>query len=227
MIEQELRFDAGTGAVVSALLARQADARWMYVFGHGAGAGMRHPFMTAAAAALGERGIATLRYQFPYMEQRTFRPDRQPVLLGAVRAAVATARAAAPDLPLLAGGKSMGGRMTSLAAAEQPLPDVRGLVFFGFPLHPAGAPAVTRAAHLERVTVPLLFLQGTRDTLADLTLLEPIVERLGARATLHVVDGADHGFKMLKRSGRTEAEVLGELVSRTVDWAERLAVPER
>jgi len=220
----ELRFQASrSSGEVAALLERPDSARWLMVLGHGAGAGMRHHFMEDAAAVLASRQIATFRYQFPYMEKRTSRPDPQPVLLATVRSAVIAAHAAAGDLPLLAGGKSMGGRMTSLASAEGGLPDVRGLVFFGFPLHPAGAPATGRAEHLERVTTPMLFLQGTRDKLADLGLLAPVIERLGPRATLHVVDGADHSFEVPKRSGRSLADVLEELARTVAAWAERLA----
>ncbi len=219
----ELRFPASRSAgEVSALLVRPDRARWLYVFGHGAGAGMRHRFMEDASAVLADYQIATLRYQFPYVEQGSRRIDPQPILLSTVRSAVAAARDAAGDLPFLAGGKSMGGRMTSLAASKEPLPDVRGIVFFGFPLHPAGEPATERGEHLAAVPNPMLFLQGTRDKLADLDLLRPIVERLGARATLHVVEGADHGFDVLKRSGRTSADVLEELARATVSWAERL-----
>jgi len=219
----ELRFPASRSAgEVSALLVRPDRARWLYVFGHGAGAGMRHRFMEDAATVLAAHGIATFRYQFPYLEQGSRRIDPQPILLATVRSAVAAAREAAPDLPLLAGGKSMGGRMTSLAASKEPLPGVKGIVFFGFPLHPAGSPAVERGEHLAAVSNPMLFLQGTRDKLADLDLLGPVVERLGARASLHVVEGADHGFDVLKRSGRTSAEVLEELARTTGSWAERL-----
>jgi len=207
---------------VSALLMRPGDARWLMVLGHGAGAGMRHRFMEDAAAALAAQRIATLRYQFPYVEKGLSRPDPQPVLLATVRSAVAAARAAAGDLPLFAGGKSMGGRMTSLAASKESLEGVRGLVFFGFPLHPAGTPAVKRGEHLAAVTTPMLFLQGTRDKLADLDLLRPVVERLGARATLHVVEGADHSFEVLKRSGRTSADALEELARTVAGWAERV-----
>ncbi len=192
------------------------------VLGHGAGAGMRHRFMEDAAAALADYGIATFRYQFPYAEKRASRPDPQPILLATVRSAVDAARAAAPELPLLAGGKSMGGRMTSLASSEDSLPDVRGIVFFGFPLHPAGAPAVGRAEHLERVTTPMLFLAGTRDKLAGLDLLRPTIERLGRKATLHVVEGADHSFAVPKRSGRSLADVLDEMAQTVAAWAERL-----
>jgi predicted alpha/beta-hydrolase family hydrolase len=208
---------------VSALLLRPADARSLLVFAHGAGAGMRHRFMAAMSRALAEAGIATFRYQFPYMEGGGRRPDPRPVLLATVRAAVAAAQTAAPDLPLLAGGKSMGGRMTSLAAAEAPLADVRGLVFFGFPLHPAGRPSADRGAHLAEVGVPMLFIQGERDQLADLDLLRPICAGLGACAELHVVPTADHSFHVLKRAGRTDAEVIAELAATTAAFAARLS----
>jgi hypothetical protein len=215
-----LRFQASRSAgEVSALLLRPGAARSMMVLGHGAGAGMRHHFMEDAASALAARGIATFRYQFPYVEHGSRRPDPQPVLLATVRSAVAAAHGAAPDLPLLAGGKSMGGRMTSLAASKEALPGVRGLVFFGFPLHRPGSPATERGDHLASVTAPMLFLQGTRDKLADLGLLRPVIERLGQRATLHVVEGADHGFDVLKRSGRSSADVLEELAATAATWA--------
>jgi predicted alpha/beta-hydrolase family hydrolase len=207
---------------VSAILDRPDDARWLLVLGHGAGAGMRHRFMEGAAAALASRGIATFRYQFPYVEQGSRRPDPQPILLATVRSAVAAAVAVAGDLPVLAGGKSMGGRMTSLASADGGLPSVRGLVFFGFPLHPAGAPATVRAEHLDRVGTPMLFLAGTRDKLADLELLRPVTERLGSRVTLHVVDGADHSFEVPKRSGRALPDVLDDLATTVRTWADRL-----
>lgn len=210
-----------SSGAVTAILLRPERARAVLAFGHGAGAGMRHAFMESAAAVLAARGIATFRYQFPYSEKGSGRIDPQPILLATVRSAAVAAHEAAPDLPLLAGGKSMGGRMTSLASAAEPLAGVRGLVFFGFPLHAAGQPGTTRAEHLEKVATPMLFLQGTRDALADLTLLTPITERLADRATLHVVDGADHGFAVLKRSGRTHAEVLEELGDSVVEWAER------
>jgi uncharacterized protein len=218
----KLRFEASPACQVSALLLRPADARWLYVFGHGAGAGMQHRFMEAASARLAEHGIASLRYQFPYMEAGSRRPDSRGTLLATVRAAVRAAADAAPNLPLLAGGKSMGGRMASSAAAEAPLPEVRGLVFFGFPLHPAGRPSVERAAHLDAVRLPMLFLQGDHDRLADLELLRPVCMRLGERATLHVVPGADHGFHVLKASGRTDDEVRGELARVVASWAEAL-----
>ncbi len=179
---------------------------------------MRHAFMEALAEALAGLGVATFRYQFPYIEQGRRRPDYPNVLVKTVRSAVAEAARLAPDLPLLAGGKSMGGRMTSTAASREPLPDVRGLVFFGFPLHSPAKPGRERGEHLSGVTVPMLFLQGTRDTFAKLELLQPVLDDLGEPATLHLVDGADHGFHVLKRSGRTDEEVMEELARATVDW---------
>ena len=224
MTRTEHRFRASQSAgEVSAILFRPEHARWLYVFGHGAGAGMRHGFMERASAALGAEGIATFRYQFPYVEKNLRRPDPQPILLSTVRAAVAEAHAAAGDLPLLAGGKSMGGRMTSLASAGEPLVGVRGLVFFGFPLHAPGKPGAERADHLDRVGVPMLFLQGTKDKLASLELLTPVVERLGERATIHIVEDADHSFAMPKRSGRDLDDVLFELARTTSAWADGLA----
>lgn len=220
---RELKFEATRSAgEVSALLLRPDDARRLLVLGHGAGAGMRHHFMEDAARALAARGIATFRYQFPYAEQGSRRIDPQPVLLATVRSAVASARAEAGELPLLAGGKSMGGRMTSLAWAKEPLDGARGIVFFGFPLHNAGKPATARGEHLSSVSAPMLFLQGTRDKLAGLELLRPVIDRVGPRATLHVVEGADHSFDVLKRSGRTSADVLEELAESVAAWAERL-----
>jgi uncharacterized protein len=217
-----LQLQLGDGAV-SGLLLRPRDTRFLYVLAHGAGAGMRHAFMESAAAALAHQGIATLRYQFPYKETGRGRPDPPAVLEATVRVAVARAREIEPDLPLLAGGKSMGGRMTSQAQSKRPLPGVRGLVFLGFPLHPAGRPAVTRAQHLRDIALPMLFLQGTRDALADPILIRDVCTGLGSRATLHMVEGADHGFHVLKRSGRTDAEVLQELAVRTAAWAASLA----
>ena len=205
---------------VSALVVTPARPRAWYVFAHGAGAGMRHRFMEALAQRLAARGVATLRYQFPYAEQGGRRPDPEPLLLATVRAAVAAGRELAGGAPVLAGGKSMGGRMTSRAAAAAPLEGVRGLVFVGFPLHPAGQPGVARAEHLARVTVPMLFLQGTRDTLANLELLSPIVGQLGGRATLRVIEHADHGFHVLKRSGRGDEQVLDELAAAVAEWGE-------
>jgi predicted alpha/beta-hydrolase family hydrolase len=203
---------------VSALLLRPAHARALLVLGHGAGAGMRHRFLEDLAAALAEAGVASFRYQFPYAEVGSRRPDPRPLLIATVRAAVAAGEVHARGLPLLAGGKSMGGRMTSLAGAEASLGAVRGLVFVGFPLHPAGRPGTERAAHLAKVSLPMLFLQGTRDPLADLAELQPVLDELGARAQLHVVDGGDHSFHVLKRSGRTDAEVLDELCARVATW---------
>ncbi|MCZ6464491.1 MAG: alpha/beta hydrolase [Proteobacteria bacterium] len=209
---REIGFEASRSAgSVSGLLLEPSDAEWLLVFAHGAGADMRHAFMESVSERLAARRIATFRYQFPYTERRRRRPDPRPLLLATVRSAVEAAAAAAPALPLLAGGKSMGGRMTSLAASEEPLPGVRGIVLFGFPLHPAGRAGSERADHLARVEVPMLFLQGTRDKLAELPLLEPICAALGARARLHVVEGGDHSFHVLVRSGRSDAEVLDEL----------------
>ena len=179
---------------------------------------MTHAFMAAVASGLAERGIATLRYQFPYMERGGKRPDPPKLAHATVRAAVAEAAQQLPDLPLIAGGKSFGGRMTSQAQAAEPLPGVRGLAFLGFPLHPAGRPADERAQHLFEVQLPLLFLQGTRDELADLALLRPLVERLGARARLELFEGADHSFHVPARSGRSDAEVRGALLDALARW---------
>jgi hypothetical protein len=220
---RELRFAATrSSGNVSALLLRPEDAKWLLVFGHGAGAGMRHEFMEAMAKRLAGHGIATFRYQFPYMEHGGKRPDAKPILLATVRSAVTAALEVAGDLAFLAGGKSMGGRMTSMAAAEAPLPSVRGLVFFGFPLHPAGQPSTERASHLEHVAVPMLFLQGTRDSLADLDLLKPVCRKLGDLATLHIVEGGDHSFNVLRRSGKTGGQVLDELSDTVRQWSAQL-----
>ncbi len=208
---------------VSALLEKPRGARALYAFAHGAGAGMKHAFMEAACAALAERGVATLRYQFPFTEAGKRRPDSKGILLATVRAAVETARSKAGALPLFVGGKSMGGRMTSQAAAEEALPGVSGIVFYGFPLHPTGKPGIERADHLAEIDLPMLFLQGTRDTLADLELLKPVCRKLGSRSTLHVVDGADHSFHVLKRSGRTDEEVLTEISDQLVQFVDRYA----
>jgi uncharacterized protein len=217
--DQQMRLQVPGAGEVSAILARPAEARWLLVLGHGAGAGMNHPFMESLANELAEADVATLRYQFPYMENRRRAPDRPDVLTATVAAAVRAASDSAPGLPVLAGGKSMGGRMTSQAAAQGLLPDVKALVFFGFPLHPPGQPGVKRADHLAKVAAPMLFLQGTRDTLADLTLLRPICARLGARATLHVIETADHSFHVLKSAKRSDAEVMRELAQTTASWA--------
>ena len=216
----ELRIAVGErGGDVSGLLLRPDGARLLYVLAHGAGAGMRHPFLETVARLLGERGIGTLRYQFPHMERRASRPDPPAVAAATVRAAAAEAARLAPELPVVAGGKSFGGRMTSTAQAEEPLPGVRGLVFLGFPLHPPGRAGDQRAEHLAQVQVPMLFLQGTRDDFADLTLLKPLIKRLGQRATLHLVEGGDHSFHVLKRSGRTDADVMGEIADAIAEWS--------
>jgi uncharacterized protein len=217
---EELRFKVDGGGDVSALLLRPGKARWLLVLAHGAGAGMSHPFMAKLAEELAAVGVATLRYQFPYMEERRRVPDAPAVLTATVALAVRAAAKVAPGMPLLAGGKSMGGRMTSQAAAESLLDGVRGLVFFGFPLHPPGRPGTKRADHLAKVTVPMLFLQGTRDTFADLKLLRPGCAKLGSNATLHIIETADHSFHVLKSSGRTDAEVLRELAETVVSWAD-------
>lgn len=203
---------------VAALLDLPAGARLVYVLAHGAGAGMRHPFLESVARGLAARQVGTLRYQFPYMQRGAGRPDPPAVAAATVRAAATEAARVAPGVPLVAGGKSFGGRMTSTAQAEAPLPGVRGLVFLGFPLHPPGRPADTRAQHLAAVRIPMLFLQGDRDEFADLKLLRPVVKGLGERATLHLVQGGDHSFHVLKRSGRADGEVMGELVGAIADW---------
>jgi predicted alpha/beta-hydrolase family hydrolase len=200
------------------LLELPKDASALYVFAHGAGAGMTHPFMAAVAAELADRRIGTLRYNFPYMEKGSKRPDTPKVAQAAVREAVAAAARAAPGLPLFAGGKSFGGRMTSQAQAAQPLGGVRGLVFFGFPLHPAGKPSDERAAHLADVKIPMLFLQGTRDDLATLEWLQPVVKRLGARATLELFEDADHSFHVPARTGRRDPEVRAQVLDALARW---------
>jgi uncharacterized protein len=220
---ESLHFAVPGAGEVSALLMRPAQAKWMLALAHGAGAGMKHAFMEALAEELARVAVATLRYQFPYMEQRRRVPDSPDVSTATVAAAVRAARAAAPELPLLAGGKSFGGRMTSTAAAEDQLEGVRGLVFFGFPLHPPKRPGTKRAEHLEKVKPPMLFLQGTRDELADLSLLRPICAKLGALATLHVIEGADHSFHVLNKSGKSDAGVLEELARTTETWAGKVA----
>jgi uncharacterized protein len=219
---QSLRIEIGPDAAVSGLLTRPAQPRACYVFAHGAGAGMTHASMEAIAAGLAERGIATLRYQFPYMEKGSKRPDAPAVAHAAVRAAVAGAARCCPALPLIAGGKSFGGRMTSQAQALSPLSGVRGLAFLGFPLHPAGKPSADRAKHLADVKIPMLFLQGTRDALAELSLLEPVVKSLGSRATLHLVRDADHSFHVLKSSGRNDREVMEEVLDAFAGWVEEV-----
>jgi predicted alpha/beta-hydrolase family hydrolase len=210
------------GIRVSGLLQAPPQARACYVLAHGAGAGMSHPFMAAVAAELASRWIASLRYQFPYMERRAKRPDPPPLAQMTVRAAVAAAARALPDLALIAGGKSFGGRMTSQAQAKAPLPGVRGLAFLGFPLHPANRPSQDRAAHLFDVHIPMLFLQGTRDALAALDQIEPVCKKLGGRATLTLFENADHSFHVPARSGRTDAQIRGEMLDALASWIDRV-----
>lgn len=218
----EIRFRASESAGdVSALFERPARADSLLVLAHGAGSGMRHAFLEALVRRLVDRRVAVFRYQFPYMERRSRRPSPQPLLLATVRSAVQEASGRAAGLPLFVGGKSMGGRMTSLWMSREFDPSVRGVVFFGFPLHPAGRVSAERGAHLADVAAPLLFLQGARDGLADLETLVPLVRDLGERATLHVVDDADHSFHVLKRTGRTDEEVLDELADVARAWIER------
>ena len=216
----EINFNAGEKAgKVSGLVTLPKDAKTLLVLAHGAGAGMRHKFMDQVAEKLADRGVATFRYQFPYMEKGSKRPDSE---VGShrdcVRAAVATAKEYARCLPLFAGGKSMGGRMTSLAAAKAPLDDVRGLIYFGFPLHAAGKPSADRGHHLFEMQLPMLFLQGSRDALADLKLLKPLCARLGKRAELFVIDGGDHSFHLLKTSGRSDDQALDDAAQKAVSW---------
>ena len=212
-----LRIPVGDESV-SALLIRPENAKAIYLFAHGAGAGMTHKAMESNAAGLAARGIATLRYQFPYMEKRSKRVDPPKVAHAAVRAAVAEAARLAQGLPLFAGGRSFGGRMTSQAQTTEPLPGVRGLAFLGFPLHPAGKPGIERAEHLSKVQVPMLFVSGERDALAELDLLRLVVEALGDRATLHVVAAADHSLKVPAKSGRTPAEAEAEALDAMAEW---------
>jgi len=211
------------GGRISGLLQSSRKPRACLVLAHGAGAGMTHPFLAAVAEGLASRGVATLRYQFPYMERGAKRPDTPKVAQAAVRAAVAEAARLLPELPLFAGGKSFGGRMTSQAQADSPLPGVRGLAFLGFPLHAPGKQSDERGEHLSRLQIPMLFLQGSRDDFADLALLRPLVEKLGAGATLKLFDDADHSFHVPARSGRKDAEVRDELVTALAAWMEAVA----
>ena len=222
---QAVTIDIDGAHRVSGLLLMPPRARACYVLAHGAGAGMAHPFMEAVATELGERGVATLRYQFPYMERGSRRPDPPSLAHAAVRGAVAEAARLAPELPLIAGGKSFGGRMTSQAQAASPLPGVRGLAFLGFPLHPAGRPADDRGSHLFEVHVPMLFLQGDRDELADQQLLRRLIERLGASATLRLFQDADHSFHVPARTGRKDAEVRSEMLDALASWIEERITP--
>lgn len=210
-----------SGGSTSGLLQAPAGAKACYVFAHGAGAGMNHAFMEAMALGLAERGIASLRFNFPFMEQGAKRPDSPAVAHAAIRAAVAKAARHMPGVPLFAGGKSYGGRMSTQAQAAEPLPGVKGIVLLGFPLHPAGKPSIERAAHLAGVKLPMLFLQGTRDGLADLDLITQTTAKLGNKASLHIVEGADHAFHVLVRSGRTDAQVREELCDTMAAWMTR------
>ena len=215
---QPVTVTVDSGQRVSGLLLVPPEARACYVLAHGAGAGMAHPFMAAIANGLAERGVATLRYQFPYMEQGSKRPDAPKLAHATVRAAVLEASRLVPELALFAGGKSFGGRMTSQAQVASPLPGVRGLVFLGFPLHPSGQPSDERAKHLFDVQIPMLFLQGTRDALANLPLLEQLCARIGARATLKLFESADHSFHVPARTGRKDTEVRNELLDALAHW---------
>src|SRR5229473_6815132 len=221
---QQLKLKVDGANDVSALLLRPLAARACFIFAHGAGAGMTHPFMELVASGLCDRGIATLRYQFPYMEKASRRPDAPAIAHATVRAAVEEAARCCPGLTLIAGGKSFGGRMTSQAQAITPLAGVNGLAFLGFPLHPAGKPSSDRAGHLSDVNVPMLFLQGTRDNLAEMTLLEPVVKRLGPSASLHPVEAADHSFHVLVRSGRNDGDVMNEVLDTLAGWIGAIAV---
>lgn len=220
---QELKLDIERIGTVSAILTQPGNARACYVLAHGAGAGMRHASMDKIAEGLVDRGIATFRFNFPYMENKQGRPDQPAVAHATIRAAVEEAGRLCPGLKLIAGGKSFGGRMTSQAQAKTPLPDVKGLAFLGFPLHADKKPSTERAEHLTQVEIPLLFLQGTRDGLADLGLLKPVVAALGVKATLHEVEGGDHSFAVLKKSGRTNEEALAEVLDTLTAWIDQLA----
>ncbi|MCK1395583.1 alpha/beta family hydrolase [Bradyrhizobium sp. 1] len=220
---QELKLDIERIGTVSAILTKPANARACYVLAHGAGTDMRHASMDKIAVGLADRGIATFRFNFPYMEKKLGRPDQPAVAHAAVRAAVAEAARLCPGLKLVAGGKSFGGRMTSQAQSKAPLPGVKGLAFLGFPLHTDKKPSTDRAEHLAGVEIPMLFLQGTRDGLADLDLLKPVVGGLGAKATLHEVEGGDHSFAVLKKSGRTNDEALTEVLDTLAAWIVALA----
>lgn len=221
MQAQSISIPVGDGQV-SGLLLRPPNAKALYLFAHGAGAGMNHRAMESNAQGLAQRGIATLRYQFPYMEKGGGRPDPPRIAHSAVRAAAAEAVRLAGDLPIYAGGRSFGGRMTSQAQADEPLPNVRGLAFLGFPLHPAGKPGIERAKHLARVKVPMLFVSGERDALAQVDLLRPVVTGLGKQATLHLIRHADHSFKVAAKSGRTSADAEAEVLDTLGNWVASL-----
>ena len=221
---ERLTINVGANHRVSALFDLPGAPRALLVLAPGAGAGMEHPTMQAVATGLARRGVATLRYQFPYMELKSRRPDPPALCHATVRAAVAAAARLAPDLPLLAGGRSFGGRMTSQAQAQAPLARVMGLVFLAFPLHPAGRPGTERAAHLQEIDLPLLFVQGTRDELAELGLLKPVVERLGARATLHLLQDADHSFRVPARTGRNNSDIQEAALDALCAWLDSLTM---
>ncbi|WP_440636674.1 alpha/beta hydrolase family protein [Bradyrhizobium sp. PUT101] len=224
MVEtRELKLDIERIGTVSAILTQPDHARACYVLAHGAGADMRHSFMEKVAAGLASRGIATFRFNFPYMEKKQGRPDQPVVAHAAIRAAVEEAARLCPGLKLVAGGKSFGGRMTSQAQSKAPLPDVKGLAFLGFPLHADKKPSRERAEHLAGITIPMLFLQGTRDGLADLGHLRPVIKALGAKATLHEVEGGDHSFAVLKKSGRSNDGALTEVLDTLAGWIDELA----
>lgn len=222
MSAHQITIEVNETEIVSGLLLVPAQPVACYVLAHGAGAGMTHPFMTAVAEGLHARHMATLRYQFPYMERGSKRPDRAVLAHATVRAAVASASRLTPTLPLIAGGKSFGARMTSQAQAQMPLPDVRGLAFLGFPLHPAGKPSGDRAAHLSEVLISMLFLQGTRDALADRQVLATVLQRLSPVATSHLIEQADHSFHVPVRSGTTDRQVLDDVLDTLVAWALRI-----
>nr|WP_249131567.1 alpha/beta family hydrolase [Bradyrhizobium diazoefficiens] len=220
---KELKLDIERVGTVSAILTQPDKARACYVLAHGAGADMRHSFMAKTAQGLADRGIATFRFNFPYMEEKKGRPDQPAVAHAAIRAAVAEAAKLCPGVSLIAGGKSFGGRMTSQAQSKAPLPEVKGLAFLGFPLHAAKKPSSERAEHLAGIAIPMLFLQGTRDELADLGHLRPVIASLGAKATLHEVEGGDHSFAVLKKSGRTNDQAMSEVLDTLAAWIDSLA----
>ncbi len=216
---KNFRFQASkSSGEVSAILEKPEDAEYLLVLAHGAGAGMNHPFMEKLSNKLADEKVAAFRYQFPYFENGKRSPDPPNILMATVRSAVEKASKEFGGLEIFAGGKSLGGRMTSNAAAKEPLPGIKGIVFFGFPLHAPNKPSQDRAAHLFNVNIPMLFLQGTRDKLADLTLLKPICKKLNEKAELHIIEGADHSFHVLKSSGKNDDEVIEELAKTTKDW---------
>ena len=220
---RELKLEIENIGTVSAILTQPDSVRACYVLAHGAGADMRHAFMAKVAEGLADRGIATFRFNFPYMEMKKGRPDQPAVAHAAIRAAVEEAARLCPGVPLAAGGKSFGGRMTSQAQSKDPLPGVKGLAFLGFPLHADKKPGSERAEHLAGIAIPMLFLQGTRDGLADLGHLKPVITLLGAKATLHEIEGGDHSFAVLKKSGRTNDEALTEMLDTLAAWINGLA----